>query len=200
MKKLQDTNPNTNEYWNSRYQGLKNRQEYEKETGTTRFYRALEEIKPNDKVLDIGCGIGTFCSLVKGVIPDTEVWGIDISSEVIYENTLEMPDIKFSCTVVGELKDIPVDYFDFVFSGETLEHIDEPAQLFKDAHKVLKSGGRLLITTPDRNAISSTEHVWSYDHDDIKKLYLDNGFDRVRFIYLPNGEHMLIIMAIGRKI
>lgn len=199
MKKLQDTNPNTQEYWSTRYKGLKNRKDYEAETGTSRFYRAIEEIKPNSKVLDIGCGIGTFCHMAKS-IAQAEVWGVDISEEVIYGNKLESTDIKYFCNVVGDLKDIPKDYFDFVFSGETLEHIDDPNQLFKDAYSVLKTGGKLLITTPDRNKINSAEHVWSYDHDDVKKLFEANGFTKVRFIYLSNGEHLLIIMATGIKV
>lgn len=199
MKKLQDINPNNQEYWNNRYKGTENRKLYENETGTSRFYRAIDEIPDGAKVLDIGCGIGTFCSMVKGVRENSEVWGVDISSEAIFGNSLDMPDIKFITGSVGHLEELPSDYFDFVFSGETLEHIDDPSQLFKDAYRVLKQHGILMITTPDRNAIASNEHVWSYDHDDIAKLYKDNGFERQRFIYLPNGEHLLIIMSIGRK-
>lgn len=200
MKKLQEINPNTGEYWNNRYKGTENRKLYEAETGTSRFYRALEEIKNGDKILDIGCGIGSFCSMVKGVNEQSEVWGVDISEEAIYANKIDAPQCKFYCNVVGELKDIPKEYFDVVFSGETLEHLDDPSQLFKDAYSVLKNGGLFILTTPDRNAVTSPEHMWSYDHDDINALYKEHGFGRVRFVYLPNGEHLIIIFAMGRKI
>jgi len=200
MKKLQDINPNTNFYWNNRYTGTENRIAYEKETGTSRFLRTMDEIKDGDRVLDIGCGIGQFTTLVKGMFPNCEVWGTDISGEVIDQNKRENSSIKYFQQIVGNQTELPNDYFDLVFSGEVLEHLDEPSDLFRDAHRVLKTGGKFVITTPSGSHIQSPEHMYEFEHEDIEKLYKENGFGRHQFIYLPNQEHLLVIMAVGKKI
>lgn len=200
MKRLLDTNLNTQDYWNDRYFGQDKRIEYEKETGTSRFLRVLEEISDGQKVLDIGCGIGTFTAMVKGMYPNCDVWGTDISDKVTHQNWVENPSIKYIAQPVGEMKDVPDNYFDVVFSGEVLEHIEDPSILFKDALRVLKHRGKFIVTTPYGTMIQSPEHVWEYYPDDIEKLFKDNGFDRIQNVFLPNGEHLHVIMMMGKKL
>lgn len=203
MKKLQDINPNTRWYWNNVYGGQENRDKYERETwgmagASKRLPTALEQVKSGEKVLDIGCGIGMFTEMVKDKYPECEVWGTDIADKTIQTNSEKRPDINYRSNVIGDTQKLPTD-FDFIFSGEVLEHLDEPIQLFKDAHSLLKEGGRFLISTPLENRIGSTEHVWSYTHEDIEKLFTESGFKKIRFIYLPDMEHMYLIMCEGVK-
>lgn len=197
MQRANSTNINTREFWNEFYQ---DREGYKQITGNTaRFTRTLEEIKDGDKVLDIGCGIGLFTTLVKDTYPNCEVWGVDISDDAIAQNLKERPDIKYNYGKIGSLNDIPNVYFDVVFSGETLEHLDEPKLLFRDAHKKLRRGSKFILTTPKEDAIQTPEHTWYFKQEDIEQLYFNNGFNDVRFAYLPDQEHMTIIYAIGVK-
>lgn len=138
--------------------------------------------------------------MVKDTYPNCEVWGVDISDKAIAENTGERPDIHYAQHYIGINEVTKKDYFDVVFSGEVLEHIDEPAAVFRDAHKALKPGGTLIITTPLENHIDTHEHIWSYTHADIDALYQENGFTRPEFVYLPDMEHLLVIFAVGRKV
>lgn len=215
MKKLTNDNINTREYWDSCYGSELKRTQYAAQgtcadvtsvrvedtvvNTTQRFYRALEEVEDGDTVLDIGCGVGVFTNLVFRNRPGCEVWGVDISAKAMHDNTLENPYIKYIEQVVGNLDKVPKNYFNVVFSGETLEHLDDPNDLFKDAYSVLKFGGKFVLTTPLTDRIKSSEHTWEFDHEDIKELYTKNGFERVRFVYLPNREHLLVIFAIGFK-
>lgn len=196
MKRISNNNINDGQYWDGVYG---DRPKYERETGTTRFERAIDEVKNGDKFLDIGCGIGMMTKMVKNILPSCEVWGTDISKKAMADNTHERPDINYRDCLIGN-QNVPSNYFDVVFSGEVLEHIDEPQLLFLDAHKALKQGGKFIITTPLLNRIMSLEHIWEFTHEDVKKFYNDTGFNRVRFIYLPNGESELIIMAVGIKL
>lgn len=208
-------NINTRTHWNGVYSDDLKREEY-KAAGTSRmfyngnnmfstdktqrFIRTLEEIKDGDKVLDIGCGVGNFTKLVKKTYPNCEVWGTDISDVVIGANNLADPDIKYIHQWIGHQIYVPDDYFDVVFCGETIEHLDQPESAFMDAYRVLKTGGRLIITTPNQDHIKSDEHVWFFEKENIKKLYEDNGFEKVEFVELPDTEHLFVIFGIGIKV
>lgn len=195
MKRTGNENINTKEYWDKRY---KDRQSYEDETGHARFENALERITANQKVLDIGCGVGTFCKMVKDKYPSCIVCGIDISERAIEENKKVMPEIEW---IAGKLEDSKLDSdFDLVFSGETLEHLDDPEVLFEIAYRALKVGGELIITTPKNDMIDSPEHTWMFDTEDIEKLYLSSGFSLPVFLPLANNEHKYVFFAVGRKV
>lgn len=208
MKTTNNQQINTELYWNSIYGSEDARKTYAAQSGddtytdthfvrgTGRFNRALDEIVDGDKVLDIGCGVGVFTKLVKNTKPECEVWGVDISSQAIADNTKERGDINYKQGFIGSI-DVSKDYFNVVFSGEVLEHLDNPKDLFIDAHKALINKGKFIVTTPHTDRIRSPEHVWEFTHDDVKKLFIENGFSRVRFIFLPDGESELVIMAVG---
>lgn len=212
MKKLDNQNLNTKTYWNICYGDPQKRAEYANQgtdsvnlvgnmyiQPTMRFQRACEEIENGQKVIDFGCGVGVFTKLCKTIHPDCEVYGTDISDQAMKDNTIERPDITYLHQYVGHQDQVPSDYFDVVFSGEVLEHLDNPEDLFKDAFKALKIGGKFIVTTPREDAIHSDEHLWEFNQEDIEKLFKDNGFDRIRFIYLPDMEHIHVIMAVGIK-
>lgn len=201
MIKLDVPNINTREYWNTVYSDI---EAYKQEEGgitgiTQRFTRALDEVKDGDKVLDIGCGVGTFTELVYNTKTGCEIWGTDISDAVTHENWLRNPKIQYIAGKVGEKKDIPTNYFSVVFSGEVLEHLDEPKELFLEAYNALSSGGKFVLTTPLGSSIITPEHTHEFTHEDVEKLYLDTGFEKPKFAYLSRGEHLLTIFAIGVK-
>ncbi len=212
MKSTNNPNINSKTYWNNIYGTPEKRQEYASQgtsfadvagnpiPPTQRFNRTLNEIKNGDTFLDIGCGVGVLTSMVKGYYPDCEVWGTDISDKAIEDNALTTPTIKYLHQYIGDQTELPDNYFDVVFSGEVLEHLDKPEDLFKDAYQVLKTRGKLIITTPLKNAIPSEEHLWEFDYPDIEKLFTDNGFSKPRFVNLPDMEHLMVIYAIGRKL
>lgn len=208
MKRNNPQNINTKTYWNGIYGSEEKRQGYA-DTGTDqavhgmqttkRFSRALQEVKADDRFLDIGCGVGVMTKLVKDSYPLSEVWGVDISDQAIEDNKKERSDITYQQGYIGDLKDIPTNYFNVVFSGETLEHLDEPSTLLSEAYAFLKEGGKLIITTPLQDAIQSPEHTWFFTQGDVEQLYLNAGFKRIEFVYLPDLEHLLVIFAIGYK-
>lgn len=201
MKRIKEENLNSKIYWNGIYGGEENRLKYVETTQgfhgkSQRLDFALKEVKAGEKVLDIGCGIGLWTELVKQTYPTCEVWGTDISNQAIEENK---GDVKYLHQYIGEQDLLPNDYFDLVFSGEVIEHLEDPSLLFKDAHRVLKKGGRLVVTTPNQNRITSPEHIWEYTENDLENLYKDNGFESPRFVSLPDMEWFHVLFAVGGK-
>jgi ubiquinone/menaquinone biosynthesis C-methylase UbiE len=188
---------NTRQYWNHIYTTPARKVDYWSDTN--RFPKALEYIKNGDKFIDLGCGVGVLGRLVLEKRKKCEVWGIDISDEIIEENKKELPQVKWEQGYVGTLDRLPKDYFDVVFSGETVEHLDNPADLFKDAYRILKKGGRLVITTPQDKAIDSPEHMWYFSREDIENLFSSAGFKKVEFVDLPDLEHIIVFFATALK-
>lgn len=209
MQKTNNLNINTRTYWDSVYGTPEKRQGYAN-TGTDlavpgaqqtkRFKETLKYIKDGDRVLDIGCGVGVFTKLAKATYPNCEVWGTDISSRVIADDMAESPEIIYHHQYIGRQDKVPSDYFDVVFCGETIEHLDDPAVLFQDAARVLRRDGQLIITTPLQESFQSPEHVFFFDYEDVEQLYQTNGFSFKWFVYLPDMEHLYVIYAIGRKL
>lgn len=217
MKKTGNLNINTKFYWDYAYNNSTFEDILEREANKTnkwahnlvqgcgvrptkRFLTALNYVKDGDKVLDIGCGWGHFTEIVIDKYPFNEVWGVDISSAVIERNKEKNDGGIYYQQQVGHMDKVPDNYFDFVFSGETLEHLDDPNDLIKDANKALKVGGTFVLTTPQGKSIDSIEHIWYFEKDDIEKLYTDNGFSKPEFVELPDLEKVLVIFAIGKKL
>lgn len=206
MQKNNPININTSTYWNSVYGNEEKREGYAA-TGTdratdgfqktNRFTKALEYIKPKDRFLDIGCGVGVMTKLAKDTYPDCEVWGVDISDRAMKDNKAERPDINYQAHEIGNKLNLPK--FDVIFCGETIEHLDDPKILFHEAYDLLTDKGKLIITTPREDRINSPEHTWFFQQSDVEQLFIGSGFKEVKFEYLPDREHIFIIYAIGQK-
>ena len=116
----------------------------------------LAEIKPVDKVLDVGCGTGNLAIAVKKLAGDKgEVFGIDPAAEMIEfasnKATKAKLDIKFR---IGAIENIPFpdNYFDVVLSTLMIHHLpgDElKLKGFSEIHRVLKPRGILLVVDID---------------------------------------------------
>lgn len=209
MRTTGNANINTRSYWNGIYGTVVKRAQYKSQgtnmpvkveegvyaygAHTNRFLYALSQVKEGDKFLDIGCGVGVLTHEVHLIYPDAEVWGVDISDTAIKDNLKEDPDIHYIAGSVGQLEKIPNDYFDVVFAGEIIEHMNDPLDLVKDAYSKLKSGGIFIMTTPNTDHITSDEHTWIFEREDIEKLLKDGGFKSVEQIDLPDMEHLMVI-------
>ena len=119
-------------------------------SGDRRLAVDLAELRPGQRVLDVGCGTGTLALLAKERVGgDGEVRGIDASPEMIgvarRKAAKEGADIRFDTGVVERLT-FPDGAFDVVFSTLMLHHLpdDVKTQGLAEIARVLKPGGRLL--------------------------------------------------------
>lgn len=106
----------------------------------------LTEDLQNKTLLDAGCGTGWFSKAAasRGAI----VTSMDLGENLLRE-VAKKCDTK---RVPGSILQMPFsnDTFDYVVCSEVIEHVPEPAQAIKEIYRVLKPGGTLVLTTPNR--------------------------------------------------
>ncbi|KMT04343.1 hypothetical protein BVRB_8g184180 [Beta vulgaris subsp. vulgaris] len=115
---------------------------------TTKEFVSKLDLKPGQKVLDVGCGIGGGDFYMAENF-DVEVVGIDLSINMI-SFALER-SIGLKCAVEFEVADCtkkpyPEQSFDVIYSRDTILHIQDKPALFRNFYKWLKPGGKVLIS------------------------------------------------------
>jgi 2-polyprenyl-3-methyl-5-hydroxy-6-metoxy-1,4-benzoquinol methylase len=104
-----------------------------------------EDLK-NKKVLDAGCGTGWFSKAAAER-------GAAVTSMDLGENLLaEVAKKCKSERVVGSILEIPFpeNTFDFVVTSEVIEHTPDPYKALHEIYRVLKPGGTMVLSTPNK--------------------------------------------------
>jgi malonyl-CoA O-methyltransferase len=98
------------------------------------------------RVLDVGCGKGRFARVLQEQHPQAEIWGLDISEEML---KFVPPGIH---TRAGSMTELPFEdaWFDAAYATESLEHAVEIDVAVHEICRVVKPGGRIIII--DKNA------------------------------------------------
>jgi len=116
-----------------------------------RYLEMLNLLPPEHKklkILDVGCGQGFLTVLIKKWC-NCDVYGLDIEVEEREHFRSEKIPVK-ACNVEKENFPFRDNFFDYVICNEIIEHLMfSPFQMLKEIHRVLKSGGMLILTTPN---------------------------------------------------
>ena len=107
----------------------------------------LGHVRPGDRVLDLGCGDGTFAALLAG--HGAVVTAADVSAVALDRAAQRAPGAERALLADGEPLPFADAAFDVVWAGETLEHAADVTGLLAEARRVLRPGGVLVATTPN---------------------------------------------------
>lgn len=117
----------------------------------------------SDSVLDVGCGDGRLCNILKDNKRINRIKGIDLSEKSIAWARLFNPDIEF------EVKDVALETekWDVVTLIEVIEHIPDEsiATFIQNIYMVLNEGGKIFLTVPSKNVPLISKHYRHYDLD-----------------------------------
>ena len=98
------------------------------------------------RVLDVGCGKGRFARVFLEQEPEAEIWGLDISEEMLRHVPAGIH------TRAGSMTELPFEdsFFDAAYATESLEHAVEIGKAVDEICRVVKPGGRIVVI--DKNA------------------------------------------------
>jgi SAM-dependent methyltransferase len=107
----------------------------------------------NRRVLEIGCGRGELVQRLIASAPTRHLVAADFAETAVRFGRRRTPagDGHRVSWAVASIREIPFAdaTFNTVISCETIEHVVEPLSALKEIHRVLRPGGRLLLTTPN---------------------------------------------------
>lgn len=119
-----------------------------------RYNLAAKYVRDGDTVLDSACGMGYGSRLLAWQTGAARVIGIDLDQEAIRyaaENFgQEGSRISFQAADVLRLDFLPDDSIDLFVSFETLEHVPHPDRLIAHAKRILRPGGRFIVSVPNQ--------------------------------------------------
>lgn len=142
----------------------------------------LAALKTSGKLLDVGCGAGTF--LLQAKARGWQVVGTDLSTDA-----LKLCHKRGLKVIKGTLEELPKNArFDVITCFQTIEHLPRPDLFLKQAYSRLKPGGILLVTTPNNQGFlgklmgkwwfeyTNLEHLYFFQHHSLAQLVRKSGF------------------------
>jgi SAM-dependent methyltransferase len=178
--------------------------------------RAIASIKPGETVLDLGSGGGFDCFLAAAETGDSgHVIGIDMTPTMISKarsNAVKgrYHQVEFR---LGEIEHMPVadSCVDVIISNCVINLSPDKYQVFKEAFRVLKPGGRLAIS----DVVASTELPEAMKKDlalysgcmagasqikELNNILEQNGFERIRIEPKDDSREFIKDWAPGRGV
>ncbi|MET9219194.1 methyltransferase domain-containing protein [Streptomyces sp. NPDC003300] len=156
-------------------------------TDLGRFYkgRMLDalDVRTGQTVLDIGCGPGTDLGALADAVSGTgtgsapgAVIGVD-HDQVAVDTARERTADRDTVTVhLGDVHELPLadGSVDRARTDRVLQHVADPVRALREAHRVLRPGGRLVLGEPDWDTLT-------VDHpdDELSRAYTRYVTDEV---------------------
>jgi SAM-dependent methyltransferase len=137
----------------------------------------LAEARTGERVLDLGCGAGRFVAALRDAGADAV--GVEIAEAALDRARLVAPGADLR--LLEEDGSIPLEHasVDLVWCSEVLEHVADGGLLLQEARRVLRPGGRVLVTVPCHGRVKNVA---------IALARFDAHFD-------PQGQHLRFFTA-----
>jgi SAM-dependent methyltransferase len=157
----------------------------------------LKHIPAGGRVLDAGCGRSLFTE-IRPDWPFTIV-AADVDADLLASRRNEFPQVRW---LVADAHPLPFHdgAFDALFAGELIEHLPDVRPGIAEFRRVLRPGGTLILTTPNRrrlaNVVDGSERPYSPDHlselsfDEVVALLADSGFELLH----ATGLHLELLL------
>lgn len=194
-----------------------------------RARKLIQGLNPTDgeRILDVGCGDAFFLHLLSNLKINLKLYGSDIDIKALSSAQKNLKGKKIIFKEADLMKKLPFDddFFDKVIMAEVAEHLPNDVKGLKEINRVLKKGGLLSLSVPNKNYpllwdppnwilertqkkhIKSgfwagiwNQHVRLYSPEQIKKVAEKAGFDviicePITWWSLPFNHHLINLAA-----
>ena len=175
--------------------------DYESPFQQYRVRKVLEIHRPGPgaRVIDLGCGWGTFDFALADHVDS--ILGVDFSErsiEICEQRLRDRPveNVRFLCADAGDTG-LEEGGWDVVLAADLFEHLypDDSTRVAREAFRLLRPGGRFVTWTPHRGHIleilknrdillkRDVSHVDYKSMDEMKRLLTEAGFEIERAYY-----------------
>lgn len=166
-----------------------------------RIVEIIQEYALRGRALDYGAGIGNLTR---------RLWALDRFQYLAAADILPRPKnlpspITWYCSDLNHGDVVPAASFDAVIAAEVIEHLENPREVAREWYRILKPGGRLVLSTPNNESIRSLiallirghyvafddhcypAHITALLRKDLVRILSEAGFSDVRFQFTNFG-------------
>jgi len=162
----------------------------------------LKGIHPNCELLEYGAGIGNLLKMIIA-LGITE----NITAADIIPSPVQLPrQVRWIQSDLNYPIGVPDNSFDVIVSTEVIEHLENPRATFREFHRILRPGGKLVVTTPNQESIRAfvsllfgghfvafrdpcyPAHITALLRKDFQRICHETGFDSPQFVYTNVGS------------
>jgi SAM-dependent methyltransferase len=144
-------------------------------TGTEAIYWGVyQALKKNvkdkltTKIIEVGSGLGYLTYALK--MDGYDISGVDISKVAVEEAIAKFGNY-YSYGDIFTYKEEKFEYFDIVILTEIIEHINDPIPFLQALVDIIKPGGKIILTTPNRSFYPS-DIIWATENPPIHCWWL----------------------------
>jgi SAM-dependent methyltransferase len=178
--------------------------------------QAIAAMRPGETVVDLGSGAGFDCFLAAGQVGEAgHVIGVDMTHEMLKKARdnaarIDAANVEFR---LGELEHLPIadSTADVVISNCVINLVPDKEQVFREAFRVLKAGGRLAVsdiinTVPLPAELQADPALLcgcvagAAPSEQVERWLASAGFVDIRVTPKPESRELIRSWAPGRNI
>lgn len=214
---MEQYNINTRKYWEEKWEKInkggwiKNKFRYQLLSFFTPTHALLTKPKKKyylsiaklveGRFCDLGCGIGVTGGIYS-VLTGNESFGLDHSLEGCKVGRKEAKKFRVPCRfMVGDIYRVGVksNYFDTVYMGQILEHLDDDMSALREAIRLLRPGGKLIISVPTEHMPDDPEHINVYTSEKLRNMLVASGISDITFHDMDMDKKKKRYVVSGRR-